>query len=387
MSDVKAKIAEVADSLRKAEIDIDEAGYITDSVRSDLQRTGVLQMMQSKTYGGLESHPAEFAEAVMDIARLNPSAGWVAGVVGVHPWQISGFARQLQDEIWKDDPKVIVSSPYAPAGVLKPVDGGYRLTGRVTFSSGGEICTWAIIGALREVPAGPPEVMHVVLPREDYTFDQESWHVLGLRGTGSKDLVVEDAFIPEYRVYDPAGFDNGQYFAEVGEHADLYKLPFATIFSAAINAASAGIIENSMDKVIANYTERIDVRGIKSVDDPYQLIQLAEAAADVSAARIVVLNDARRIYDEVVANGKLSAQTRAEVRANGVRAIRRAVDAIDRVYHFAGGRSLQNSNAVQAALRNAKAVSAHLCNAQHPIYEVAAKVTLGMDTSDSKALW
>lgn len=387
MSTIQTRLAGAADRIRKAEIETEELNRIPDSIVADLQEIGVLQMLQSKTYGGFESDPVEFAEVVMDIARLNPSVGWVAGVVGVHPWQISGFTRRLQDEIWADDPKTLVSSPYAPAGKLRPVEGGFRLTGRVTFSSGGEACAWAIIGALRESPDGPPEHVHVVLPRADYTFDQDSWQVLGLRGTGSKDLVVEDAFIPDYRVYHPLDFENGENFAKVGEDAALFKIPFPTVFSSAINSASAGILENSMDKIIANYTERIDVRGIGSVDDQFQMIQLGEAIADVNACRIVVLNDARRMFDEVSANGRLSPSTRAELRANGVRAIRRGVDAIDRVYHFAGGRSLQNSSPVQAALRNAKAVSAHLCNAQHPIYEVAAQNILGLDTSKSKAFW
>jgi alkylation response protein AidB-like acyl-CoA dehydrogenase len=336
-------------------------------------------MLQSKQYGGYESHPVEFAEAVMKIAGYNSAAGWVAGVVGVHPWEASGFTRELQDEIWGLDPDTWISSPYAPLGVLEPVDGGYRIQGRITFSSGGEACEWAITGALLQGPDGAMQMRHIVLPRDDYWFDQDSWNVIGLRGTGSKDLVVDDAFVPAHRVYDPYDFDHGQNFEKVGNDAPLYRIPFPTIFSYAINCASQGIAEGAMAAVMDNALKRVDARGTRTLEDPFQMAMIAECAAEVRAGRAVLIADGHRMYDEAVRDGSLGLETRAEIRANGVRAIRRSVDAVERVFNYAGGRSLQLSSPVSRGLRDAKTTLAHICNTQHPIYQFWAQVNLGLD--------
>lgn len=385
--EVLERIDALKDSLTAAAAEAEQLGRLPEHTVEDLQKTGVMKMLQSRQYGGYESHPAEFAEAVMKIASYNSAAGWVAGVVGVHPWQISGFNARTQEEIWGTDPDTWVSSPYAPLGVLEPVEGGYRIKGRIPFSSGGEACEWAITGALLRGEDGQMQMRHIVLPRDDYRFDQDSWNVLGLRGTGSKDLIVDDAFVPAHHVYDPLDFEEGVNFDKVGNTAALYRISFPTIFSFAINSASQGIAEGAIAAVVENARQRVDARGTRSAEDPYQLAMIAECAADVRAGRAVLLADAYRIYDEAAATGTLSKETRAEVRANGVRAIRRSADAIERVFNYAGGRALQFDHPVNRALRDAKTTLAHICNNQHPIYQVWSRVQLGTDDGPMVAFW
>lgn len=387
MNEVLARIHERRDSLIGEAPLSEKNGRLTANAIADIRASGIMKMLQSKRHGGYESHPAEFAEAAMTLASYNAAAGWVGGVVGVHPWQISGFTAKLQDEIWGSDPDTWVSSPYAPIGMLEPVDGGYRVSGRVPFSSGGEDCEWAITGALRKTPDGPPAMVHIVMPRSDYHFDQDSWDVIGLRGTASKDLVVDEAFIPAHRVYDPYDFDHGQAFAEVGITSTLYQIPFPVIFSYAINSASQGIAEGAMNAVLENAKQRVDARGTSTLEDPYQMTVIAECAAEVRAGRTILLADGHRMFDEVAENGQLSFETRAEIRANGVRSIRRSVDAIERAFNYAGGRGVKLDHPVNRGLRDATTTLAHICNAQHPIYQVWARVGLGLDHDLSMAFW
>lgn len=387
MSDVLERIEERKDSLKAEAAPSEKRGRLTERVVQDLREIGIMKMLQSNRWGGDEAHPAEFARAVMKLARYNAPAGWVGGVVGVHPWQISGFAAKVQEEIWGKNPDTWVSSPYAPLGVLEPVDGGYHVKGRIPFSSGGEECQWAITGALKKDKNGKTQMMHIVLPREDYHFDDDSWNVLGLRGTGSKDLVCDGAVVPEYRIHDPYMFDHGQYFAELGIDSTLYKIPFPVIFSYAINVASQGIALGAMDIVLENARHRVDARGTKSSEDPFQLAVIAECAAEIRSGETVLIADGHRIFDEVEKNGSLSFETRAEVRANGVRAVRRSADAIERAFNYAGGRALQMESPVNRALRDAKTTLAHICNAQHPIYQVWARVVMGLDHDLGMAFW
>ena len=158
-------------------------------------------MLQPKTHGGCEAHPREFAETVMRIASLDGAAGWVAGVVGVHPWEMAMADPRVQEEVWGAGPDTWIASPYAPMGILRPVDGGYVFNGRWQFSSGTDHCDWIFLGAMLGDADGTMVdaaacSYHVILPRSDYEIVEDSWDVVGLRGTGSKDIIVKDAFVP-----------------------------------------------------------------------------------------------------------------------------------------------------------------------------------------------
>ena len=122
----------------------------------------------------------------------------------MHPYQLAYADPRVAEEIWADDVDTWIASPYAPQGVAKPVDGGYIFNGRWQFSSGTDHCDWIFLGAMhrrrrRADPMMPPQMLHMILPRKDYEIVEDSWDVVGLRGTGSKDVIVKDAFVPDYR--------------------------------------------------------------------------------------------------------------------------------------------------------------------------------------------
>ena len=101
-----------------------------------------------RRWGGGEVHLVEFLDAVMALSRANPSAGWVAGVIGVHPWQLALFDERAQEAMWGDDPTTMHSSSYNPTGKAETVDGGYRVSGRWSFSSGCDHCHGVNLGAV-----------------------------------------------------------------------------------------------------------------------------------------------------------------------------------------------------------------------------------------------
>ncbi|MBW4818886.1 hydroxylase, partial [Rhodococcus qingshengii] len=131
-----------------------------------------------------------------------------------------------------------------------PVEGGYILNGRWSFSSGTDHCDWIMIGAMVGDESGkplmPPKILHVLLPRSDYDIDQDSWNVVGLRGTGSKDLIVKDAFLPTYRTIDAGKVFDGTAWKEAGRTETLYKFPFSCIFPLGITSSLIGIAEGAL---------------------------------------------------------------------------------------------------------------------------------------------
>lgn len=375
-----------ADYLAVRHANSDQERKLGDDVAAKLREVGVVRMLQPKEFGGQEAHPVEFMRTVMEIGRNHAGAGWVSGVVGVHPWQIAQCEPQLQAEIWGEDQDVWIASPYAPLGRARRVEGGYSFTGRWPFSSGTDYCDWAILGGTILGADGTPEgVRHFVLPRSDYTIHHDSWEVAGLASSGSKDVSVDSVFVPDYRVYDADDFQRGKRAQMVeGRDIPLYRVPFSAIFPAAINAATLAMAEGALASYI-NYTRvrkfRTPDGGVKQTSaDPHHLHVLGEAAADIEAGRAVLFSDWERIVDAVEKQGSfVSDEMRIVTRRSQVRAVRRAVDAVDRLFAISGGGSLQLSNPIQRFWRDTHAGMVHICSVADPVYQSYGRITFGQE--------
>src|ERR1700676_2873417 len=221
----------LSSALREASNEATRLRRLPDATWKALLDAGILRGLQPSRWGGGETNPADFFEAVSEVARADGSHGWVTGIIGVHPWQLALFPMETQQEVWGSDPGVMHSSSYAPTGKAQKVSGGYRLNGRCSFSTGCDHCLWVnlggITGAVEVEGAQVPDTRSFMLPRRDYKID-DNWHVAGLCGTGSKDIVVDDAFVPEHR--SQSHWDYAMARDLPGwkiNPSPLYRLPFA----------------------------------------------------------------------------------------------------------------------------------------------------------------
>lgn len=348
-----------------------------------LRETGVIRMLQPKAHHGLELHPREFAETVMRIASLDASTGWIAGVVGVHPWEMAMADPRVQEEVWGQDPDTWIASPYAPMGVARPVEGGYVFNGHWQFSSGTDHCDWIFLGGMLGDQAGkvaqPPTSLHVILPRSDYEIVEDSWNVVGLRGTGSKDIVVRDAFVPDYRVIPFSKVVNGTQAKESGLTNPLYHLPFSVAFPLGITAAVIGATEGALAHHLAYQKTRVQITGTKIKDDPYVLYAISEAAAEIAAARSALLDNVSRMYDAVAAGREISFGERAIGRRTQVQAAWRAVRAVDEIVARSGGNAMRVDNPIQRFWRDAHVGLAHAIHVPGAVFHVSALTQLDIE--------
>lgn len=379
-------IVVIADQLRDQASEAELLGRLPDETAKVLKMAGTMKLLQPGAYGGFEAHPREFAETVMAVASLDGAAGWVCGVVGVHPWQLGFADPKVQQEVWGADDNTWMASPYAPTGIAIPTDGGYRFSGRWQFSSGTDHCDWIFLGAMLGDADGnvalPPTMLHMILPRQDYTIVEDSWDVVGLKGTGSKDIIVRDAFVPDYRVMNGDHVIDGTAQQQAGVDKTLYKMPWSTMFPLGITSAVIGIAEGALAAHLDYQRDRVGAQGTAVKDDPYVLYAIGEAAADINAARQEILANVDKIWDIVESGREVSFEDRAIGRRTQIRAAWRAVMAVDQIFARSGGNALRMDKPLQRFWRDAHAGLNHAIHVPNTVYHASALSSLGVEPAE-----
>lgn len=383
MNKVLDNITAIADQLREQSPEAERLGQLPDETAKMLKAAGPIKLLQPKKYGGFEAHPRDFAETVMAAASLDPATGWICGIVGVHPWQLAFADPKVQEEVWGEDNDTWMASPYAPTGIARPVDGGYIFNGRWQFSSGTDHCDWIFLGAMLGDTDGniatPPTMLHMILPRSDYTIVEDSWNVVGLKGTGSKDIIVKDAFVPSYRVMNGDHVIDGTAQKEYGATETLYKMPWSNMFPLGITSAVIGIAEGALAAHLDYQRDRVGAQGTAIKDDPYVLFAISEAAADINAARQELLANVDKMWELVDAGKEVSFADRAAGRRTQVRAAWRAVMAVDQIFARSGGNALRMDKPLQRFWRDAHAGLNHAIHVPSTVFHAAALGSLGVE--------
>ena len=363
----KAVLDAVRDLLPQLRERADEAERLRvgpESSIKDLEASGFFRLLQPRRFDGLESDPVDFYTAVRLIASACGSTGWVSSVLGVHPWQVALFHDSAQQAVWGEDTSTRLSSSYAPTGKALQVEGGYRLSGRWSFSSGCDHATWVLLGGLVSNDEGQiVDFKTFMVPRADYAIE-DVWNVVGLRGTGSNDIVVDDVFVPTEFTLSMS--DTGRCFGPGQEQntSDLYKLPFHSIFTSTITAPIVGMATGAYSEHVEMQRKRVRAAYIaeKAVNDPFASVRIARASSEIDAAWALLMNNIRELQDVVAKGERIPLHLRLKVRRDQVIGTERAVSAVDALFEASGGRALAEGTYLQRAWRDAHAGRVHAAN-------------------------
>jgi 3-hydroxy-9,10-secoandrosta-1,3,5(10)-triene-9,17-dione monooxygenase len=330
----------------------------------ELEETGFFRLLQPQRFDGLEASPVDFYTAVRDISSACGSTGWVSSVVGVHPWQVALFADEAQQAVWGEDTSTRLSSSYAPTGKAVVAEGGYTLSGKWSFSSGCDHCTWVLLGGLVfNADGNVVDFKTFMVPRKDYTI-VDVWNTVGLRGTGSNDIVVDDVFIPEAFTLSMGETGQCRGPGQAQNTSDLYKLPFHSVFTTTICTPIIGM-------AMGAYAEHVEMQqkrsraaylGEKASLDPFAAVRIAKASSEIDAAWALTMQNIRE-EEALVAKGEpIPLGLRLKVRRDQVLGSQRAIDAIDALFEASGGRALAEGTYLQRAWRDAHAGRVHAAN-------------------------
>src|SRR5438132_959823 len=331
---------------------------------NDFQEAGLFRCIQPKRWEGYELDPETFYQAIVEVSAVCGSSGWILGVVGVHNWHLALFPPQAQEDVWGVDTSIQLSTSLAPTGTVERAPGGFRLSGRWSFSSGCDYCQWAALGGLAPaVESGmPPDARMFLVPRRDYTID-DNWYVTGLCGTGSKDIVVEEAFVPAYRTLSYLETFYLRHPGAAVNTAPLYQLPFGIVFPYALVAPAIGVALGALQGFREHTRARVSPRDKSMVaEDPFVQFRLADAAADVDAAHDRLLQDFAEMMRLARAGQEIPLESRARYRWDAAKATTWCVQAVDRLFEASGGRAIFRQNPLQRAWRDVHAIRAHAGN-------------------------
>ena len=150
-----------------------------------------------------------------------------------------------------------MSSSYAPTGRAQVTEGGHKLSGRWSFSSGSAHASWVLLGGIvTDADKNPIDFRTFLLPASDYQIE-DVWDTVGLRGTGSNDIVVEDAFVPDHRSLGFGDVTKCKCPGQEVNDAPLYKVPFGSVFSYAITTPIIGMATGAYDAHIDYQRQRV----------------------------------------------------------------------------------------------------------------------------------
>jgi alkylation response protein AidB-like acyl-CoA dehydrogenase len=328
----------------------DRQRRLSDEAASALKESGLSRMITPKQFGGYELSPSAHIWACAEIANVCSAASWVLMVCVAHDYIIGRFPEECQREVYEGDADNLVAGSLAPGGQLERTEGGWRLSGRWMFGSGSDHSPWFILGSKVANPGSDENIMrHVMVPRADVELI-DTWHTLGMRGSGSKDIVVKDAFVPEHRT-----MPTFPTFLGLSPHAKapVYRLSVYSGLPAMLSGSVLGMAEGGLRAFVDMTSTRTNPYGVAKAKNPVMQKRVAESAAEIAAARRLITDMCDR-FDAFMAADKppMSAQDRIQMRWDSAFVVELSRRAIDRLYAVSGAHGLYEGNPVYRAFRD-----------------------------------
>jgi 3-hydroxy-9,10-secoandrosta-1,3,5(10)-triene-9,17-dione monooxygenase len=319
-----------------------------------LLASGLIRIGNPRRYGGHDVEVDTAFEVGFELGRGCGSTAWCYSLWTAHNWWLGHFPEKCQEEFFATGPDTLFSSGLNPAGgKVEATSGGYRISGRWGFSSGCDAATWVMVA----VPgARPNEPRWLLLPRSDYEI-VDTWFASGMRGSGSKDIVIKDAFVPAHRAVDPerCGVDDMTGFKLHGRLS--YRAPLRCLAGWDLAAPLVGIAQGAVDEFTAR-ARRMSGPG-RSAESVALQLRVAEASAEVDAARALHRQDIREILDRAARGQDFSEIDRARYRRDKAFIARLCVRAVDRLFEGSGARAVLDGEPIQRFHRDAHGASHH----------------------------
>lgn len=377
------KARELAPKLRERAGDTGKARRIPEQTIRDYWDAGLWYLLKPKKFGGPELRPDVALSVAYELSRGDGSAGWVWAVMTIHDYLVALWPEEFQREYWAKD--TLSASSFAPTGKATPASGGYRVSGKWSFSSGIDLADWLLLGTFFGPPSGGspvPDIRYVMLPKGDWKVIDD-WHVFGLRGTGSKSVAVDDVFVPNHRICAMIDLIQGTAPGRDVHASPLYKASAWAVIPFTISSPANGIAQGALDA----FLDEMKVREASFDHSPLAKkpgmhLVVAEASAMIDAANLLYKRSFTETIDKIMAGEPLSLEHRVRSRRDQGWSVNQARLAAEKLFTATAGRGIYEGNHVQRAFADLQALQGHIVAGwDMPAYNYG-QVMLGGTPSD-----
>ena len=344
------RAAELMPVLRERAARTEELRRVPAETVKDILSAGLYRIGVPERFGGIDGDYGLIFHVAAELGRGCASTAWCYCLWAAHAWLVGYWPLQAQEEVFGASPDALCSSSLGPGkSTCTSVEGGYRLSGRWEFSSGCDSASWLILGV-----SGVGERNWVLVPRGDFEI-VDNWFVSGLRGSGSKDVVVNDAIVPYHRVLDVTTAGDGDWNGWEIHGQARYRAPIPVLLGWDLVAPMLGITRGMIDE----FTERmVGTSGLgRTADSPAVQLRLSQASAELDAARALMDRDIREILRKAEDGEGFAPLERAKFRRDKAFVTQLCLQAVNRLFDLSGGHALFDSVSLQRFHRDAQAVA------------------------------
>ncbi len=329
----------------------------------DLHDAGLFRILQPKRVGGAELDYVALVDCAEILGRADASVAWNLANLASHHWMLGMFDKRAQDLVWDKDVDALIASSFIfPAGRARKVEGGYRLRGSWPFSSGVASCEWNMLASVvsTEDEADGIEYRIFLVHKNDYRI-LDTWNAAGLRGTGSNDVEVREAFVAEalsVAVGDLAGGPTPG--CAVNPNA-LYALPVFSLFPYVLSGVALGNAQACLDDYVDIARHRASIYNrTKLADMQSTQIKIAEASAKIDAARLIMRSNCIEAMADVRRGDIPDMAAKTRLRRDGAYSVNLCTEAVSLLFSASGARGLFTTGVLQRQFRDAHAINSHI---------------------------
>ncbi|PKP80264.1 MAG: hydrolase [Alphaproteobacteria bacterium HGW-Alphaproteobacteria-18] len=373
-----ARLQPLLPELAARAAEMEEVRRLPADLAAKLAATGAFRMVTPKAFGGLELSPGEIVEVTEAAARANASAGWCVMIAATTALNAAYMASEYASEVY-GDPMTITGGVFAPMGKAVVEGEHYRVSGRWQWGSGSANCSWLCGGCtvwengeMKRLSSGAPDTRMMVFPASDATL-HDTWHVMGLKGTGSGDIEVKDILVPRGR--------SVSLVADAPrETGALFKFPAFGLLALGVSAVALGNARGALDAFHALATVKKSQGSSKTLSER-QAVQAdyARCEAEWRAARAYLFAEIGRVWTIAQGQGAIPMEARADLRLACTHMTRTGADICRTLYDLGGGAALFEASDLQRRFRDAHAITQHIVTAPATL-ELTGRILFGLPT-------
>lgn len=346
-----------------------------------LKQAGLFRMTMPKAWGGAELDPICQLKVIETLSETNASVGWCVMIGGDNGYFSSFLNQNVARNMYKDI-NAVTGSALSQTGRAVKVDGGYRVSGRWPFSSGCQHSSWLIGGCkvydgdtLQLRPGGIPETRQVFLPAAEVTI-LDTWHTLGLRGSGSHDFTIENYFVPEEQTF---SFQD----LKVYNPSPLYRFPMAFMFNfAAVPIGTAQAAMNAIIDAAEKPSRQVTLEGrfvpVRQLrEESFVQDAVGRASAMIGAAKAYLYHVVEDIWQTIQAGHAPSPIQAAQFQSMNVQVFGMCLDAVQLLFKARGGSSVYSGSVLETCLRDMQTMDQHVMSSMRA-YAQSGRILLGL---------